>query len=102
MSLSGEVRDNRLHETLQGFRVQEPEHEMRYPYGLEALQLLDHFCAAASDEILLRAEYHLVGIFGGNGCTQVGELDLSRVSAHTRSDFSVQRACERIPPPCRN
>jgi hypothetical protein len=62
-ALSGEVRRNRLYESLQGFRVQEPEHEMRHPYSLETLQFLDHFGAAAGHEVLLRAAYHFIGGF---------------------------------------
>jgi hypothetical protein len=30
---------------------------------MKALQLADHFCAASSHEVLLRAAYHLVGVF---------------------------------------
>jgi hypothetical protein len=60
--LSGEVRDNRLYESLQGLVVQEPEHEMRHPYGLKALPFADHFRAASGHEVLLRAAYDLIGI----------------------------------------
>jgi hypothetical protein len=57
-----EVRGNSLYEAIQGFRVQKPEHEMRHPHCMKALQLTDHFCAASSHEVLLRAAYHLSGI----------------------------------------
>lgn len=57
-----EVWDNSLSEAIQGFRVQKPEHEMRHPYGMKALQLADHFCATSSHEVLLRAAYHLIEV----------------------------------------
>ena len=77
------MRDNRLDEALQGLGVQEPEHEMCYPYGMKALQLADHFCTASRYEVLLWAVYHLSGVLRDTGRTQVGQFDLRRVSAHT-------------------
>src|SRR5690348_5449022 len=62
-SLSGEMRHNGLYESLQGFGAQEPKHEMRHPHGMKALQLADHFCTASRHEVLLRAAYHLSGVF---------------------------------------
>lgn len=50
--LSGEVRHNSPHESLQGLGVQEPEHEMRHPHCMKALQFMDHFCAASGHEVL--------------------------------------------------
>ena len=81
--VSGEMRDNSLYEALQGLGVQEPEYEMRHPYGMKALQLADHFCAASGHEVLLWAAHHLIGVFGDAGCTQIRQFDLRRVPAHS-------------------
>ncbi len=79
--VSGEMRDDSLYESLQGLGVQEPEYEMRHPYGMKTLQLLDYFCAASGHEVLLRAAHHLIGVFGDAGCTQIRQFDLRRVPA---------------------
>src|SRR5260221_12824302 len=81
--VSGEMRENSLYESLQGLGLQEPEYEMRPPYSMKALQLLDHFCAASRHEVLLRAAHHLIGVFGDACCTQIRQFDLRRVPAHS-------------------
>ena len=61
--VSGEMWSNHLYEALQGLGVQKSEHEMRHTYGMKALQLADHFCAASSHEVLLWAAYYLFWVF---------------------------------------
>ena len=107
--LSGEVRHNRPYKSLQGFRVQKSENEMRHAQGVETLQLLDYLCAASGYEVLLGAAHYLVGVFGDAGCTQIGQFDLRRVSTDAGAvafqDSKLARVlfnCARIeiPPVC--
>src|SRR5579863_6698574 len=84
-SKSCKMRHNRGNESFKGCGVQKAEHKMRDSQRVEAFQLLDHVRAASSHEVLLLVAYHLVRIFRDTGRTQVGELDLRRVSAHANA-----------------
>src|SRR5947199_4058596 len=85
MPPSNKVWHNSFYKAFQGLRVQKPEHEMGHTHFMKSLQFADHFRTVSSHEVLLGMAYHLSRLLRDTCCTQIGQLDVRRIPAYSRT-----------------